>query len=107
MKRNNNDRLTEIIDRARSRLADTDLPTKKRIVLLWAAAKASRELAASDVVRAEFLRLAVDVGLITVSGRWATTDVRESILRYGADDVEHVISWALRGLNPFETGRLQ
>jgi len=33
--------------------------------------------------------------------------VAEHVRRYGAQDVAHVIRWALRGWNPFEKGPLQ
>jgi hypothetical protein len=81
--------------------------TKERIRVLWSAAKAARELAADDVIASDFMALAIDVGLIDHNGRWTGQDVRESIRRHGAEDVAHVISWALRGWNPFEKGPLK
>jgi hypothetical protein len=44
---------------------------------------------------------------INARGYWTGADVRESVRPYGAEDVAHVITWALRGWNPFETGPLK
>ena len=75
--------------------------TKDRLRLLWAAAKQARDFGASDTVGEAFMELAVDVGLIDTNSRWLPTDVRVSIRGHGRADIEHVISWAMRGLNPF------
>lgn len=70
-------------------------------------AKASRDLAATDVTHIAFNKLAIEVGLIDSFGRWTGNDVRDSVRRFGAEDIEHVIAWALRGWNPFEKGPLK
>lgn len=98
------DLLTQAIERARPLVADRSRSTKERIRLLWAAAKMARELGASDVVNRAFMALALKVQLIDSNGRWTGEDVRESVRRYGAEDVAHAIRWALRGWNPFEEG---
>jgi hypothetical protein len=102
------DMLTKAIDQARERIEAIPPPaTKKRVHILWAAAKQARELGASKVVHDAFMALAIDVNMIDKNGRWTGADVRESIRRYGAEDVSHAITWALRGWNPFEKGQLK
>jgi hypothetical protein len=51
-------------------------------------------------------RLAIDTGLIDRRGRWTSADIADHRRGYGREDVAHVISWALRGMNPFMTGPL-
>jgi hypothetical protein len=99
------DLLTQAIERVRPLLATGT--TKQRVHLLWAAAKAARDLGASDVVADAFIELAAEVNLIDRGGRWSGTDVRESVRRHGAEDIRHAIAWALRGWNPFEKGPLK
>jgi hypothetical protein len=94
------------IERVRPLLADESKSTKERIRILWAAAKRARDLASSDVVHDAFMRLSVEVRLIDEAGRWTGTDVRESVRRFGTEDVAHVVNWAMRGWNPFEKGPL-
>jgi hypothetical protein len=98
------DLLAQAIERTRPLLADRTRPTKERIRVLWAAAKRARDLGAWDVVHDAFMQLAVEVHLIDSNGFWTGEDVRESVRRYGREDVEHTIRWALRGWNPFEEG---
>jgi hypothetical protein len=93
---------TQTVDDSRALLSDATLPTPRRAHLLWAAAKTARQFGAADAVMTEFLRLAVDIGLIDSAGRWIGADVRES--RFGRQDIEHLIAWAIRGWNPFEKG---
>jgi hypothetical protein len=100
------DLLSQAIERARPLVADASRPTKERIRILWAAAKAARDCGASDVVHDAFVQLAVETNLIDEKGWWTGEDVRPSVRRYGREDVEHTIRWALRGWNPFETGPL-
>ena len=99
------DLLQDAFNRARSMLKSAK-STKERVHILWAAAKSARDLGASDVVHELFTQLAIEVNLIDRSGRWTGSDVRESRRPFGEQDVQHVISWALRGLNPFEKGPL-
>jgi hypothetical protein len=80
--------------------------TKQRIRILWSAAKKARDFGAGDVVHDAFMALAVEVGLIDSKGRWIGADVRPSVRPFGAEDVAHTISWAMRGWNPFEKGPL-
>ena len=98
--------LFQIIEKTRSMLAQTR-PTKERIHILWAAAKAARNLGAEDVVRDVFMALAIETNLINERGYWTGNDVRDYVRRHGAEDVAHVIAWALRGWNPFEEGPLK
>jgi hypothetical protein len=102
-----NDLLSEAIADVRPLLRDDSRLTEARIRLLWAAAKNASGLAARDVVHDTFLALAVEVNLINARGYWTASDVAEHVRRHGAEDLAHVIDWALRGLNPFETGPLK
>jgi hypothetical protein len=101
------DLLEQAIERARPLVADRSRSTKQRIRLLWASAKMARDLGAWDVVHGAFVQLAVEVHLIDSNGFWTGEDVRKSVRRYGQEDVEHTIRWALRGWNPFEEGPLE
>jgi hypothetical protein len=94
----------DIAERIRPSLADSSRSTKERIRILWAAAKAARHV---PDVSAVFMALAVETNLIDRRGRWTGEDVRADVRRHGAEDVEHVITWALRGWNPFEKGPLK
>jgi hypothetical protein len=100
------DLLAEAVDQVRPLLMDTKRPTKERVHVLWSAAKAARNLSSSDVIQNTFTKLAVDVGLIDSAGRWTGNDVRDWVQRYGKEDIAHVVTWALRGWNPFEKGPL-
>jgi hypothetical protein len=100
------DLLASALDRVRPLLMNART-TKDRVRLLWAAIKKSRDLGAPDVVSEEFMRLAIETNLIDRRGRWTGSDVRESERRFGAEDVAHVISWAMRGWNPFGEGKLK
>jgi hypothetical protein len=100
------DLLTQAIERVLPMLADAGRPTKERVCLLWAAAKTARDLGATDVVHAAFMTVAVDAGLIDEHGRWIGADIAEHRRNFGAQDIEHVIRWAVRGWNPFEQGPL-
>jgi hypothetical protein len=99
------DLLIQTIECVRPALLDKNKPTKECIRILWSAVKRARDLGSNDVVSAEFIRLAIETNLIDSNGRWTGDDVRKSVRRYGHEDVEHVIRWALRGWNPFEKGR--
>jgi len=101
------DLLTDAIEHVRPMLADESRPTKQRIRILWAAAKKTCDLGASDVVKVACMALAVETNLIDTNDRWTGADVRESVRRFGAEDVAHAITWALRGWNPFEKGPLK
>jgi hypothetical protein len=94
------DLLEQAIANARPMLRDG--PTKARVRILWAAARAARQLAAEDQVHAAFMALAVEVGLIDRRGYWLGEDVRPDIGRHGRQDIAHVLTWALRNRNPFE-----
>lgn len=88
------DLLSAAASKIKSKL-DRRIPVVQRIQVLWAAAKAARKFGAADVVAREFIELA------------NTTGLTHDLGRYGREDVEHVVSWAVRGLNPFRTGALQ
>jgi hypothetical protein len=101
------DLLASALDRVRPLLMDDSRPTKYRIRLLWAAVKKARDFGCPDVVPDEFMRLAIETNLIDQRGRWTGSDVSEGERRFGAEDVGHVISWAMRGWNPFDEGKLK
>jgi hypothetical protein len=98
--------LDQAVERVRPILSGSGLSTKQRVRLLWAAVKMASGLAAADVVEETFIKLAVEVKLIDEQGRWTGADIAEHRIRHGADDVAHVVRWALRGWNPFESGPL-
>jgi hypothetical protein len=68
---------------------DRSLRVAERLRALWAAVVAARDLAASDVVEEEFLKLAQQTELATDLGRHAD------------DDLRHVVRWAMLNLKPF------
>jgi hypothetical protein len=97
----------QILEGIRPLVADSLRPTKQRIRILWAAAKKTHELGKAEPIHCAFMALATEARLIDARGRWAASDVAEHVRRHGSRDVAHVISWALRGWNPFETGPLK
>jgi hypothetical protein len=82
------DMLAAAIAKVHPHLASS-LTIKQRIHALWAGAKAARHFDAADVVKEAFTKLAHETGLTHDLGR------------YGKEDLAHVLSWALRGWNPF------
>jgi hypothetical protein len=93
------DLLTQVIERVRPELNFQE-PLKARVRVLWAAAKNARGFAASNVLAAEYFRLGRETGLIV--------DLDDPVRRLsGEETVRHVVSWALRGMNSFETGLLR
>ncbi len=82
------DMLAAAVAKVRPHL-DSGLPVKHRIHAFWAGAKAARRFAAANVIREEFTKLANETGLTRDLGR------------NGEEDLAHVLSWALRGWNPF------
>jgi hypothetical protein len=83
-------------------VADATKPTKQRIRLLWAAAMRARDIGGTTATMKAFMALAVETGLINSYGQWTGADVRDTQRRYGAEDVAHVLQWAMRGMNPFK-----
>src|SRR5262245_1906376 len=68
-------------------------PLKERVEIYWSAIAAA-ELAAVDVVRDEFLRLAEQTGL--------AADLKQHADLYHSDKtLEHVLRWGLLRRNPF------
>jgi hypothetical protein len=74
---------------------DRRVPVVRRIQGFWATAKASRGLGSDEVLAAKFVKLAEQSGLVADLGR------------HGRADVEHVLSGALKGWNPFAKGPLK
>jgi hypothetical protein len=101
------DLLAAAMERVRPAVSDRRKSTKQRMRTLWAAAKAARDLGTWDVVHGVFGALAVQAGLINSRGWWTGADVRPSARSYGLEDIDHVITWALRGWNPFEKDPLK
>ena len=66
------------------------IPVGDRLRAFWAAVVAGRDLAESDVIFDEFMKLARDTGLAADLGYHADADLR------------HVIRWAQLGQNPFQ-----
>ena len=99
--------LEQIIEGIRPMITNGSRPTKERIRVLWAGAKMAREVGAVDTIHRAIVQLVIDTDLIDGHGRWTGADVAEHVRRHGAEDVAHVIRWALRGWNPFEKGPLQ
>lgn len=84
--------LTQGIERIRSEL-DRDKPITQRCLAFWVAITVGRELAASDVVREQFRKLAVDSGLQADLNRHPPYD--------GEATIKHLIKWGLLGRDPF------
>jgi hypothetical protein len=82
------DLVFQAVDYVRPHL-DRSKSIGERLQALWAAVVAARDFGAADVVEQEFLQLARDTGLFTDLGRRAEADL------------QHVIRWAIRDLNPF------
>src|SRR5262249_16065006 len=99
--------LEQIIEGIRPMIANGSRPTKERIRVFWAGAKIAREVGAVDAIHRAFMQLAIDTDLIDGRGRWTGADVADHVRGCGAEDIAHVIRWALRGWNPFEKWPLQ
>jgi hypothetical protein len=84
------DPLDQAVALTRNRIADRSRTLSERIQTLWAAVYAARTLGAADIVAAAFIGLAENTGLVADLGR------------HGAEDVAHVVRWAMRGLDPFD-----
>ena len=78
----------QAIETVRPHLCST-LPIGERVRNLWAGVVASRGLAAGDVIEAEFIRLAQEIGLARDLGRHADEHLR------------HVVRWGLLNRDPF------
>jgi hypothetical protein len=81
------DLLEQLIDAARKKLEQPATP-KERLEMLWSFAMTARDLAAEDVWRKEFQRLA------DASGLTAHPKIRQ-------DGIDHVLHWAWLERNPF------
>jgi hypothetical protein len=90
--------LSKAIEQVRP-LLNQERPVKARARVFWAAAKNARQFAATDVLIDDFLNLARQSGLIE-----ALDNHRPRLT--GEETIRHLLRWASRGLNPFETGRL-
>ena len=65
---------------------------KERLRLLWQAAKAAGGKADDVELHRQFLALATKSGLVASLGR------------HGRADVEHVVTWGLKGRDPWGAG---
>jgi hypothetical protein len=84
---------------ARPRGGVMTAPTVKiRLRLFWELAKGARSKAPDAELRRQFLERARTSGLISAA---------HSLSRHGQEDVEHVMDWALRGLDPWGTGEFR
>jgi hypothetical protein len=87
------DSLSKAIGVIRPKL-DRALPLKARVRAYWAGVAAAANLAPSDVVRAEFLRLADETGL--------AADLRQHADFYNSDKtLDHVLRWGMLRRDPF------
>jgi hypothetical protein len=85
--------LEKVLRKLRPLLA-RDTSIKDRLQTFWSYLVEARELGSSDVIADEFLEAAQGSGLTRHLGR------------HGAEDIDHVVRWGLRGWNPFERGTL-
>src|SRR6516165_7419758 len=84
---------TQAIEIVRPQL-ERSKPLKERVEIYWAAIAAANSLAAADILREEFLRLAKDSGL--------AADLKQHADLYHSDKtLEHVLRWGLLRRNPF------
>ena len=86
------DILAEAISITRRRIL-ADGTTKERLRLLWAGAKHARTFGPADVVADRFIALARETGL------------RRALGRHADEDLQHVVGWACRGMNPWGAAR--
>jgi hypothetical protein len=87
------DLLTQAIELVRPQL-ERSRPLKERVEIYWSAVAAASSLAAADIVRDEFWRLATETGL--------AGDLRQRADLYNSDKtLEHVLRWGLLRRNPF------
>jgi hypothetical protein len=87
------DLLTQAIELVRPQLHRSK-PLKERVEIYWSAIAAANSLAAADVLREEFLRLAEQTGL--------AADLKQHADLYHSDKtLEHVLRWGLLRRNPF------
>ena len=87
------DLLTQAIELVRPQL-NRSKPLKERVEIYWAAIAAAAELAAVDVLREEFLRLAEQTGL--------AADLKQHAdLYHSVKTLDHVLRWGLLRRNPF------
>jgi hypothetical protein len=70
----------------------TASPVKVRLRLLWQAAKAASGKADDAELHRQFLALATKSGLVAALGR------------SGREDIQHVVSWGLKGRDPWGAG---
>jgi hypothetical protein len=76
----------------------TAAPVKVRLRLFWEAAKGARGMAPDAELRRQFLERARTSGLIAAV---------HAVGHHGQEDVEHVLNWALRGMDPWGRGEFR
>jgi hypothetical protein len=88
------DLLIEAVEIVRPQLKRSK-PLKERAKIFWSAvaAAADNNLAAVDLLRAEFLQLAKDSGL--------AADLKHADLAHSDETLEHLLRWGLLQRNPF------
>jgi hypothetical protein len=86
------DLLAQAIEYARGDL-DRAKPINERVRIFWAAVVAARDLGATDVVRDEFVLLAIDTGLFA--------ELEKHPPYAAGETIEHLIRWGLFARNPF------
>ena len=90
--------LSKAIEQVRP-LLNQQRPAKVHARVFWAAAKNARQFAATDALIDDFLDLARKSGLIE-----ALDNHRPRLT--GEETIRHLLRWASRGMNPFESGPL-
>jgi hypothetical protein len=87
------DLLSQAIEIVRPQLRRSK-PLKERVAIFWSAIAAANDLAAADVLRAEFLQLAKDSGL--------AADLKQHAdLAHSDETLEHLLRWGLLQRKPF------
>jgi hypothetical protein len=86
------DLLAHAVERVRSDLVQAGT-LKQRARIFWAGVAASRDLGASDVVRDEFIVLAIDSGLFD--------QLSEKPPYAAAATIDHLIHWGFLDRDPF------
>jgi hypothetical protein len=70
-------------------------PVKVRLRIFWELVKDTRGKAPDAELRRQFLERARTSGLIAAV---------HAVSHHGQEDVEHILDWALRGLDPWGSG---
>jgi hypothetical protein len=81
---------------------DEPTPTKLRLRELWLAAMAVRDKGDRDELQQQFMEYAQKSGLVKAASEHYAA--KKQPHRWGEEDVAHIISWGLRGMDPWCPG---